>query len=57
LDVYKFLPSRKGYIEAVLNGVAEFVSFAFGKINLSNEKIRCPCTTCKNLNFLYSKGI
>jgi len=33
------------------------LSFALGKTNLSNEKIRCLCTTCKNLNFLYSEDV
>jgi len=35
--------------------VAEFVSFALEKANLSNGKIRCPCSECKNLNFLDSE--
>jgi len=53
----RLLPGRKGYTEAFLNGVAEFVSFALGKTNLSNGKITCPCTTCKNLNFLDSEDV
>jgi len=46
-----------GYTEAFLNNVVEFVFFALGKTNLSNGKIRCPCTTCKNLNFLDSEDV
>jgi len=53
----RLLPGRKGYTEAFLNGVAEFVSFALEKTNFSNGKIRCPCTTCKNLNFLDSEDV
>jgi len=40
----RLLPGRKGYTEAFLNGVVEFVSFALGKTKSSNGKIRCPCT-------------
>jgi len=48
----RLLLGRKGYIEAFLNGIVEFVSFALEKANLSNGKIRCLCSKCKNLNFL-----
>lgn len=48
---------RRGYADAFLNGVDEFVSYASLQTNLSNGKMRCPCSKCKNLKFLTSEEV
>ena len=48
----RLMPGRKGYTDAFLNGVTEFVSFACQQAYLSNGNIRCPCSKCKNLKYL-----
>ena len=53
----RLLPGRQGYTDAFLNGVEEFVSFACQQEDLSNEKIRCPCSKCKNLKYLIPEEV
>lgn len=48
----RLIPGLKGYINAFLIGVDEFVCFACQQVNLSNGKTRCPCSKCKNIKFL-----
>jgi len=47
----------RGYKDAFLKGVDEFMCYACEKTNLSNEKIRCPYSKCKNLKFFHFQEI
>lgn len=53
----RLMPGRKGYTDAFVNGVDEFVSFACQEADLSSGKIRCPCSKCKNLKFLDTEEV
>jgi len=51
------MSNRRGYNEAFLEGVDEFMSYACQERNLSNGKIRCPCSKCKNLKFFHFEEV
>ena len=53
----RFMYDRRGYKDAFLKGVDEFVSYACEEKNLSNGKIRCPCSKCKNLKFFHFEEV
>ena len=53
----RFMYDRSGYKNAFLKGIDEFVSYACKETNLSNGKIRCPCSKCKNLKFFYFEEV
>jgi len=43
------MSNRRGYKDAFLKGVNEFVSYAREETNFSNRKIRCPCSKWKKI--------
>jgi len=53
----RFMSDRSGYKDAFLKGVDEFVSYACEETNLSNGKIMCSCSKCKNLKFIYFEEV
>jgi len=53
----RLMSNRRGYNEVFLEGVDEFVSYACQERNLSNGKIRCPCSKYKNLKFFHFEEV
>ena len=51
------MSNRRSYNEAFLKGIDEFVSYACQERNLSNGKIRCPCSKCKTLKFFHFEEV
>jgi len=53
----RLMYDRRGYKDAFLKGIGEFVSYACEETNLSKGKIRCPYSKCKNLRFFYFEEV
>jgi len=53
----RLMLDRRGYTDAFLQGVDDFVSYACQETNVSNGKIRCPCSKCKNLKFFHFEEV
>ena len=53
----RLMSNRRGYNDAFLKGVDEFVSYTCQETNLSNGKIRYPCSKCKNLKFFHFEEV
>ena len=53
----RLMPGRKGYTNEFLNGVEEFVAFACQQAHLAKGKIRCPCSKCRNMNYIMPEDV
>jgi len=51
------MSNRRRHNYALLKGVDEFIFYACQEINLSNGKIRYPCSKCKILKFFHFEEI
>ncbi|CAH9094712.1 unnamed protein product [Cuscuta europaea] len=64
--MYEKHGEKRGIRDEFLKGIEQFIKFALEQKNfMDGDKIRCPCTKCKNLKFkdsddvawdLYKKG-
>ena len=53
----RLMPGRRDYTNEFLDGVEEFVSFACQQAHLANGKIRCPCSKCRNMNYILPEEV
>jgi len=53
----RLMPNRRGYTDVFLKGVDDFVSYVCQETNVSNGKIRFPCSKCNNLKLFHFEEV